>query len=287
MQKILNINITIIGLGLIGGSYAMAFKEINSGHVWGVDTNENTLKKAVDMKIIDEGYSDFSSHIPIEKSDIIIIAVYPKAAVKIIEKSVGKLKKGTIITDVLGIKGNNVNIIQDILDGHDVEFIGGHPMAGKENSGLEYASKDIFKGANYILTPTLKNKKSTVDYMESLIRAIGFKNISIVTPERHDELIAVTSQLPHVIALSLINSKGVDKSIKNFVGGSFKDESRVASINCELWCELFLNNKENLLKSISEFQDSMESIKEAIEKEDSQKLRAIMKNASSKKGELN
>lgn len=287
MQKILDINITIIGLGLIGGSYAMAFKQINSGHVWGVDTNENTLKKAMDMKIIDEGYCSTLAHIPIEKSDIVIIAVYPKAAAIIVQKNVKNFKNGAIITDVLGIKGDNINVIQDILDGYDVEFIGGHPMAGKETSGVENASKDIFKGANYILTPTLKNKKATVDYMERLIKAIGFKNISIVTPEKHDELIAITSQLPHVIALSLINSKGVDKGIRNFVGGSFKDESRVASINPELWCELFLSNKENLLEAINEFQASMASIKEAIENEDSEKLKVIMKNASSKKGELN
>jgi prephenate dehydrogenase len=287
MQKILDINITIIGLGLIGGSYAMAFKEINSGHVWGVDTNEDTLKKAIDMKIIDEGYCSTSAHIPIEKSDLVIIAVYPKAAAVIVQKNVENLKKGTIITDVLGIKGNNINVIQDILDGYDVEFIGGHPMAGKETSGVENASKDIFKEANYILTPTPKNKKATIAYMESLIKAIGFKNISIVTPEKHDEIIAITSQLPHVIALSLINSNGVDKSIKNFVGGSFKDESRVASINPELWCELFLSNKENLLKAIDEFQASMTSIKKALDNEDSEELKVIMKAAASKKGELN
>lgn len=287
MQKILGINITIIGLGLIGGSYAMAFKEINSGHVWGVDTNENTLKKAVQMKMIDEGYSDFSAHIPIEKSDVVIIAVYPKIAAKIVEINVGKFKRGSIITDVLGIKGDNINTIQDILDGYDVEFIGGHPMAGKETSGVENASKDIFKGANYILTPTSKNKKGTIEYIESLIKAIGFKNISIVTPEKHDKLIAVTSQLPHVIALSLMNSNGVDKNIKNFIGGSFKDESRVANINPELWCELFLSNKKNLLESIDEFQESMANIKAAIEDGDSEKLKIIMKNAADKKGELN
>lgn len=287
MQKILNINITIIGLGLIGGSYAMAFKEINSGHVWGVDTNENTLKKAIDMKIIDEGYCSSLAHIPIEKSDIVIIAVYPKAAALIVQKNVKNFKKGSIITDVLGIKGNNINVIQEILDGYDVEFIGGHPMAGKETCGVENASKDIFKEANYILTPTQKNKKTTIDYMESLVKAIGFKNISIVTPERHDEIIAITSQLPHIIALSLINSKGVDKGIKNFVGGSFKDESRVASINPELWGELFLSNKENLLKAIDEFQASMISIKKALDNEDSEELKAIMKAAASKKGELN
>lgn len=287
MQKILDIDITIIGLGLIGGSYAMAFKEINSGHIWGVDTNENTLKKAANMKIIDEGYGDFSAHIPIKKSDFVIIAVYPQAAVKIIKNNVKNFKKGAIITDVLGIKGNNIDVIQEILGEHNAEFIGGHPMAGKESSGLEYASKDIFNGANYVLTPTKKNKKHTVDYMEDLIRKIGFKNISIVTPEKHDELIAVTSQLPHAIALSLMNSKGVDKSIKNFIGGSFKDESRVAKINPELWCELFMSNKKFLLKAICDFQESIADIKAAVESEDCERLKTIMKNASLKKGELN
>lgn len=286
MQKPLNINITIVGLGLIGGSYAMAFKEINNGHVWGIDLNKSTLKEAADMNIIEKGYSDLDAHIPLEKSDVVIIAVYPEAAVRFVEENAANFKENAIITDVLGIKGKNINQIQNILLEKPVEFIGGHPMAGKESSGLSYASKSIFEGANYIITPTEKNSEEVINYIEKIVKNIGFKNISVVTPEKHDEIIAVTSQLPHVIAVSLMNMKNIDKNIKNFIGGSFRDESRVANINPELWSELFLSNRENLLSAVEEFQKSIDELKDALREEDSEKLKVIMKKASCKKGEI-
>lgn len=286
MQKILNINISIVGLGLIGGSYAMAFKQVNKGSIWGIDIDKATLEAAASKGIIDEGYSCLNSGIPLKKSDIVLVALYPDEAIKFIKENASNFKEGSIITDALGIKGKYIDEIQEVLEGYSVEFIGGHPMAGKESSGLKYASCDMFKGANFIITPTEKNKQETIDYMKGLMKNIGFKNISAITPEKHDEMIAVTSQLPHFIAVSLMNVKLVDSRIKAFVGGSFRDESRVANINPNLWCELFLGNKNNLLKSIDEFQNSISELKKAIQDGDEDRIKSIMKEAAHKKEEI-
>ncbi|PJI07444.1 MULTISPECIES: prephenate dehydrogenase [Clostridium] len=276
------INLTIVGLGLIGGSYAMAFRKVNKGRIWAIDLNENTLKKAAKKDIIDEGYSMNNAYIPLKKSDIVIIAIYPEALIEFVKSNVSNFKKGSIITDVLGIKGKNIDYIQNIL-GNDAEFLGGHPMAGKELSGFDNADGAIFKNANYILTPTSKNKRETIDAMRKFVRAIGFKDITEVTPERHDEIIALTSQLPHVIAVSLMNSSYVDSSIKHFIGGSFRDATRVARINPDLWCQLFTKNKDNLLKVINDFEDSIDELKKAIEEGHTDNIKRILEKASSKK----
>lgn len=276
------INLTIVGLGLIGGSYAMAFRKMNKGKIWAIDLNENTLKKAAEMDIIDEGYSMKNAYIPLKKSDITIIAIYPEALIEFVKSNASNFKKGSIITDVLGIKENNIDKIQNIL-GSNVEFLGGHPMAGKELSGFHNADGAIFKNANYILTPTSKNKRQTIDAMKKFVRAIGAKDITEVTPKRHDEIIALTSQLPHVIAVSLMNSSYVDDNVKHFIGGSFKDATRVARINSDLWCQLFMKNKDNLLKAINSFESSIDELKKSIEEGDTDNIKKILQNASSKK----
>ncbi|KHD35913.1 prephenate dehydrogenase [Clostridium acetobutylicum] len=276
-----NINLTIVGLGLMGGSYAMALKEKNKGHIWGVDLDNNTLKNAAEMDIIDEGYSIENAYIPLKKSDIVIIAIYPEALVQFVKNNVNNFKKGAIITDVLGIKEDNISYIQSIL-GDSAEFLGGHPMAGKEVSGFSNASKNIFNNANYILTPTVKNKKDTIEFMKKFIRSIGCTSITEVTPEKHDEIIAFTSQLPHVIAVSLMNTKSTD-DIKHFVGGSFRDATRVAMINPDLWCQLFMRNKKNIIDSIEEFQKSLNQIKGFIKEENVNDIKQFLKDAASKK----
>lgn len=276
-----NINLTIVGLGLMGGSYAMALKEKNKGHIWGVDLDNNTLKNAAEMDIIDEGYSIENAYIPLKKSDIVIIAIYPEALVQFVKNNVNNFKKGAIITDVLGIKEDNISYIQSIL-GDSAEFLGGHPMAGKEVSGFSNASKNIFNNANYILTPTVKNKKDTIEFMKKFIRSIGCTSITEVTPEKHYEIIAFTSQLPHVIAVSLMNTKSAD-DIKHFVGGSFRDATRVAMINPDLWCQLFMRNKKNIIDSIEEFQKSLNQIKGFIKEENVNDIKQFLKDAASKK----
>jgi len=280
----LDFNITIVGLGLIGGSYAMALKELNPKNLWGVDLNNETIETAKSMGIIDEGYTD--PKIPLRNSDLVIVSLYPELAIKFIKNNIKNFKRGAVITDTSGIKGKVVNEISSCLPEY-LDFIGGHPMAGREAKGLSYASKYIFKNANYILTPTEKNKKENLDLIRNIALSIGCKNVVSVDAEAHDKIIAYTSGLPHLIAVSLVSCNNFGDNQKSFIGGGFKDTTRIAEINPELWSELFVSNKVNIVEQIDEFQNNLSILKMAIENEDIDKIKDIFHVASKKRSELN
>lgn len=278
----IDFNITIVGLGLIGGSFAMALKELNIKNLWAVDIDTNVIKTAEDMGIIDKGYTDPET--PLQNSDIVIICLYPNLTLEFIKENMDSFKPGTIITDTAGIKERLIKEV-DLVLRKDIEFIGGHPMAGREYKGFEFASKEIFKGANYIITPTNKNSRGNIEKIELLIRRIGFKRIIKITPQKHDEIIAYTSQLPHIMATALINSDE-ECDTNSFVGGSFKDATRVARINCDLWTELLINNGENVLAQIESFEKRLGDIKRAIIDNERDALKALFEKGSLKREEL-
>ncbi|WP_323052681.1 prephenate dehydrogenase [Clostridium prolinivorans] len=280
----LDFNITIVGLGLMGGSYAMALKELNPKNLWAVDINEDTLKTAEEMGIINKGYT--KPEVPLKDSDIVIIALYPKSALRFVKDYINSFKSGAIITDIGGIKEEIVNEINSFLP-DDLEFIGGHPMAGKEKQGLKYASKDIFTGASYIFTPVERNKEKNIQLLENIARKIGCKNTVRVNPKQHDEIIALTSHLPHVIAVSLINSSDIlNLETSLFVGGSFKDGTRVAEINSSLWVELLISNKKNILNTLDIFENNIKMIKNAIMENNCDFIKSEFEKASLKRKEL-
>jgi prephenate dehydrogenase len=273
-------NIAIIGLGLIGGSYAMALRELKPNEICGIDVDENALLSALEMGIIDKGYK--SGETALGNADLVVIALYPKETIEFVKNNLCYFKKGAVITDTCGIKVEILDKINSFLP-KDLDFIGGHPMAGKESKGLKSASKDIFKDANYIITPIESNREENIKLIEHLAKAIGCKNIVGITPEEHDKIISFTSQLPHVIAVSLMNSKITENNIGMFTGGSFKDATRVADINPLLWSQLFALNSKNLLDEIESFEENIKQIKKAIESEDNHTLNNIFYNASIKK----
>ena len=260
-----SLNITIVGLGLIGGSYALALKQLNPRNIWAVDIDEAALKKAEKIGMIDKGYLDAST--PLQKSDLIIICLYPNSIKNFIEKNCVNFKDGAIITDVAGVKNHLIEEINEILP-ESVDFIFGHPMAGREKVGLDHSSADIFKGANYIITPTPRNDKNNVAIIEKMAKGMGFKNVSLITPEKHDDVISFTSQLTHVIAVALVNSDENFEETNKFIGDSYRDLTRIAKINSKLWSELFMTNKENLIDKIEKFEAKIETIKMALEKND-------------------
>lgn len=270
--------ITIVGLGLIGGSFAIALRELNPKKLLAIDIDEGVIKTAENMGIIDKGYID--PKIPLEKSDIVITCIYPNLTVKFINDNMDNFKSGAIITDTAGIKEKLIEEIYTCIR-EDIDFIGGHPMAGRESKGLAYASKDIFNNANYLITPTDKNKKENIDNIEKLIKAIGFKNIVKLGPRQHDEIIAFTSHLPHIMASALINSDS-RRDTKFFVAGSYKDATRVAKINSELWTELIMDNRNNTLKQIEIFENSIADFKKAIISNDKDSLKALFKKGCQK-----
>lgn len=277
-------NIVIVGLGLIGGSYAMALKELKPKNLWGVDINPDTVKKAENMGIVDSGYIDAEA--VLNDADIVIISLYPKDTIKFIKENIKSFKKGAVITDVSGIKERVVKEVGTFIP-DSLDFVSAHPMAGREAKGLAYASKDIFKNANFIITPAEKNKKENIDLIKEMAKAIGCRNIVEISPEEHDKIIGYTSGVPHLIAVALMNSKSFDKERSLFIGGSFRDATRVALINADLWTELFLSNKENIIMELDEFEKNLNDIKAAIKNDDTAAMKSMFKTAGDKRREIN
>lgn len=267
--------ITIIGLGVIGGSYALSLKgKIYGVEINGIDIKESTLEKAREMKIIKEGaiYGSERSFDLVSKSDLLIICLYPKDVEEFIDSYKLSFKRGLLITDTTGIKGGFIDNIFNKLP-EDVDFIFAHPMAGREKRGIEYASRKVFIGANFIITPIEGNSEENIQWIEDIAKIMGFGKIVRVTPNVHDKIIGFTSQLPHAIAVALINSDNYNMETGAFIGDSYRDLTRIANINENLWSELFIENKDNLIKAIDNFQDEISNIKVAIENSDIDKLK--------------
>lgn len=280
IRDIKKMNIIIVGLGVIGASYAIGLKKMGCENIYGVDTNKDTLTKAVQMKIIKEGFTDGASILSV--GDIIILAIYPKDIINFVINSIKFFKKNSIITDVGGIKSKMIGSILEILP-NDIDFIFGHPMAGREKKGIDYATDEVFQGANYIITPTFKNKKENIELWEKIILDMGFGQVKKITPELHDKIIGYTSQLTHIIAVALMNSEKKEYQIKNFIGDSFRDLTRIAKINEDLWTELFIENRENLISSIEDFQKQLENLKISIINEDESQLKKLLKSSTDKR----
>ncbi|MGI1751051.1 prephenate dehydrogenase, partial [Levilactobacillus brevis] len=224
--------ITIVGLGVIGGSFGMALKRNGYTDVYGIDKDLETIKKAKEIGIIKEGYLDGKEIL--KTSDLVIISIYPKLILDFIKENKEFFKKGSVITDATGIKDMFIEDIVSILPS-GVDFIFGHPMAGREKKGIDYADDKVFNGANYIITPISTNKRENIELIENLAYKLGFKKVKKISSKYHDEMIAFTSQLPHVIAVSLINSDEEGRDTGSFIGDSYRDLTRIANINEELW----------------------------------------------------
>ncbi|WP_252215226.1 prephenate dehydrogenase [Clostridium sp. VAP41] len=264
--------VVIVGLGVIGGSFAMALKDAGYKDVYGIDNDKETLLKAEKLNLIRRGYIDGNEIL--KDTDLIIISIYPKLVKDFIKNNIDNFKYGAVITDATGIKKMFINDIVNILPSN-IDFVFGHPMAGREKKGIDFASSDVFKGANYILTPTSKNKEENLKLVENLAYEIGFKRVKRISPEFHDEMIGFTSQLPHSLAVALVNSDLEGRDTGSFIGDSYRDLTRIANINEDLWSELFLGNKENLLKSIESFECELDKIKDAIKDDDKESLKKL------------
>lgn len=259
----------IVGLGLLGGSYALGLKKWHH-EIMAIDIDPKSIQYALEHGIIDQGTTVNDPEL-IGQADVIISGLYPKDIVPWIKENQQYFKPHTLITDVTGVKCAILYDIQALLR-KDCEFIGSHPMAGKEVSGVQYADASIFLPANLILTPTDQNTQAAIDLMVEFGKELRFNNICLLTPEKHDEMIGYLSQLTHVIAVSLMNAND-NKHLKEYTGDSFRDLTRIAKINENLWCELFLMNKENLIHEIDIFMEEMKSFRDILEKEDSEAMK--------------
>ena len=258
--------ILIVGLGLLGGSYARVLKRFGF-HISAITKEQSSIDYAINEGIIDEGSTELDEEI-IGNADLVIFALYPHVFVEWIEKNQKLLKSGAIITDVTGVKRSIVYKIQDILR-DDVEFIAAHPMAGREVSGVENSTDKMFQGANYIVTPTDKNTTEAINTCLELGRLLGFSNVTTLSPEEHDEMIGFLSQLTHCIAITLMTCNDRE-NMEKFTGDSFRDLTRIAKINENMWSELFSLNREPLLREMDKFRRSFNELYEKLEKGDTE-----------------
>ena len=273
-MKIINdVKFLIVGLGLIGGSYAQALTDLGY-EVGAITRSQSSIDYAIENNLIAHGTTEITEDY-VSKFDVVIFALYPKVLVKWIEDNQAYFKKGALITDVTGVKGPVVYKIQDILR-NDVEFVGAHPMAGKEVYGVQNADKSIFRNANYIVTPTSKNTREAIEECKQLGKILGFKTIAELSPEEHDEMIGFLSQLTHCIAVSLMTCKD-SENLVDYTGDSFRDLTRIAKINEEMWSELFLLNKKELLSQMDLFMDKFKFLRDSIENEDKEQMKEIMR----------
>ena len=271
--------ILIVGLGLLGGSYAKVLKRFGF-HISAITLEQSSVDYALKEGIIDEGTTELDANM-IGDADLVIFALYPHVFVEWIEKNQGLLKSGALITDVTGVKGSIVYKIQDMLR-PDLEFIAAHPMAGREVSGVENSTDKMFVGANYIVTPTEKNTQGAIQTCLELGRLLGFSNVTTLSPEEHDEMIGFLSQLTHCIAITLMTCNDKE-NMEKFTGDSFRDLTRIARINDVMWSELFVANKSALLEQMTLFIDKFNELKTMLETEDVDSMRAMMRHSTERR----
>ncbi len=273
MELIKRAKILIVGLGLMGGSYAQALSGLGF-EVGAIARRQESLDFAIDKGWIRHGRT-FADESYIKNFDIVIFALYPKIFLKWLRKNQRCLKSGALLTDVTGVKCSVIYEVQGMLR-KDLEFVGAHPMAGREVSGVENADRTIFYNANYIVTPTKKNTPEGIAACKQLGRLMGFRTVTELTPEKHDEMIGFLSQLTHCIAVALMVCKD-SKQLVDYTGDSFRDLTRIAKINDVMWTELFMLNKTELLAQMDLFSEKFTQLRNDIANEDTEAIRAMMR----------
>ncbi len=265
-------NIAVVGLGLIGGSFCKALKKNTFHRILGIDTNKETIEKALACGAIDEEISPEQ----LNQANLTILCLYPQAIVNFVKNNAQFFKKGGIVIDSCGVKEYVVNECTPILDDQGVIFVGTHPMAGREFSGFDYSTDDLYNGASFIITPTDSTPQIAVDLLQTLAGSVGFGKAVVSTPQKHDEVIAYTSQLAHVVSNAYVKSPAM-LNFDGFSAGSFQDLTRVAKLNEYMWSELFMCNKDALLKEINCILNSITEYRDAIERGDLKTLIKILR----------
>ena len=276
-------NILIVGLGLLGGSYAEALTKAGF-KVNAITKEQSSVDFALKKGIIAYGTTKVDKEL-IGSAELVIFALYPHIFTEWIDKYQQYLKPGAVITDVTGVKGCIVDKIQALLR-PDVEFIAAHPMAGREVCGVENSSAEIFKGANYIVVPTEKNTAGAVELCRDLGEKLGFHQVAELSVEMHDEMIAFLSQLTHCIAVTLMCCNNTP-DLEYYTGDSFRDLTRIARINDEMWSELFLDNRDALLNEMRSFKTTFDELMEKIESGDREGIRAMMRLSTERRKRFN
>ncbi len=272
-------NILIIGLGMIGGSYARGLTK-KGYHINAIDTDRATIDYALENGLIRQGTTEVDRKM-IGEADVVIFALYPHIFREWISKNQWYFKSGAIITDVTGVKGKLVYDIQDMLR-EDCEYIAAHPMAGCERLGIWHSDEMIFRGANYIVVPTEKNTQEAKELCRQIGRILRFARISELSPYDHDEMIGFVSQLAHCIAMCLMTCDHTEK-LEEYTGDSFRDLTRIARIDETMWSELFLTNKDALLHQMKLFTMEFSKLEKMLMEGDKEGIKDMMRRSTARR----
>ena len=268
--------VLIVGLGMIGGSYAQKLSSLGF-EVGALARRQETLDYALEKGYIAHGRLEVTRDY-VSQFDLVVSALYPKAFLAWVEKYQDFLRSGAVITDVTGVKRAVVPAVQGMLR-PDLEFVPAHPMAGSERSGVEYADCRVFAGANFIITPTERNTPEGIELIRTLGCILGFRHIAVLTPEQHDEMIGFLSQLTHCIAVALMDCKE-SEHLAEYTGDSFRDLTRIARINENMWTELFEENKDELLSQMDLFLGKFTQLRDALAADDEDTMKEMMRLSS-------
>lgn len=263
--------ILIVGLGLIGGSYCKAITSYTDHEVYGLDTDIHVVEAAKKCGCIKDGAAVSN----LRNFDMVIVCLHPVPAEKFMKENIENFRKGCILSDVCGIKGQMSVEMTEFANKFGIHYVGTHPMAGKEHFGFEYSDGSLFIGANFIVTPIEKTDKNALLIVEKLAKKMGFAKIVESSPFDHDSIIAYTSQLAHVVSSAYVKSPTMQKEL-GFSAGSFKDMTRIATLNESMWTSLFLANKKCLLFEIDELIKHLSEYRDAISNSDSKVLEQIL-----------
>ena len=271
--------ILIVGLGLLGGSYAMALTK--KGYtVKALTRSQSSIDYALEAGIIADGKTGVDADM-IAEADLIVFSVYPRVLIEWMEQNRNLIKPGTVLTDVTGVKGYTVYRIQSMIP-EGAEFISAHPMAGRECLGVQNATDEIFKKANYLVVPTEKNTEEAIILCEDLGRELGFARISRISVDKHDEMIAFLSQLTHAIAVTLMCCND-SPDLVDYTGDSFRDLTRIAKIDDVMWNELFMCNRDELARQMDIFSETFEKMRKALKEGDTTTMRQMMRTSTERR----
>lgn len=266
--------IIVVGLGLIGGSFCRAIKKYTDHHVIGIDRDEPSLDMALAMEAVDEIIPMDRMDL-LKKGDLVIVALPPRTIVDFILDNVNNFREGALVTDVCGVKEYIVSHVEEPLRAAGVQFIGSHPMAGTEFAGFAASKSDMFVNASYLLTPTENAPEHCIRTLRDLAMQIGFKTVIQTSPENHDQVIAYTSQLAHVTSNSYIRSSTLPRE-KGFSAGSFLDMTRVALLDENMWSDIFILNKKNIVNETDQLIQHLTQLRDLIDSEDREGIRELL-----------
>jgi len=261
----------IVGLGLIGGSIAKAYKNNSDTSIVGYDKEESVLDFAIMSGAVDEKLTDEN----ISECELIIIAIYPKATLDFLNEKGNLIDENAIVIDTCGIKRSICDKAFELAEEKNFKFVGGHPMAGKQLSGFKHSRSSLFNGAPMVLVPKDYNDLFFIDEVKNILKPIGFSKITVTTSKNHDEMIAYTSQMAHLVSNAFVKSPTAEKH-NGYSAGSYNDLTRVAYLNEDMWSELFINNKDCLIKELDEFVSELMNYKEALENNNEDELKKLL-----------